>query len=86
MAKGARNKKRQKAAKIRREKFAPREAAKLAEIAPNLDEMRQRMDEEKKAAAESNSQDSMDDSGDKPQEKIDHSKYHGRPWGLDSGD
>lgn len=73
MAKGARNKKRQKAAKIRREKFAPREAAKLAEITPNLEEIRQKLDEQKKADLETNS---MDESGDKPQEKsVDASKF-----------
>jgi len=47
MAKGARNKKRQKAARIRREKFAPREAARIAEIAPNLEEIRARLAEQK---------------------------------------
>merc|ERR1712066_943641 len=47
MAKGTRNKKRQKAARIRREKFAPREAAKIAEIAPNLEEIRARLAEQK---------------------------------------
>jgi len=40
MAKGARNKKRQKAAAIRRKKFAPREAEKLRTVAPDLEKLR----------------------------------------------
>lgn len=75
MAKGARNKKRQKAAKIRREKFAPREAAKIAEVTPNLDEIRARLAEEKKAELEKASQDSMDDGDKNIENGVDKSKF-----------
>ena len=47
MAKGARNKKKLAWKKVRRAKFAPREAATLVSIAPNLDLIREKLAEQK---------------------------------------
>merc|ERR1711981_945497 len=47
MAKGARNKKRQKARNVRREKFAPRELETLKATTPKLETLREQPEEKK---------------------------------------
>ena len=79
MAKGARNKKRQKAARIRREKFAPREAARIAEIAPNLEEIRAKLAEQKALDLENEKLKKMEQEnnsmGDENGKKIDPNNF-----------